>query len=102
MSITGWLNVSGHIIQDEADFFNFAVKESPDQSKFVEIGAFKGRSALAMVDAILTHNKKVHFFSVDHFEGSSEHQAGAANEDDCVVNSTLYQEYCKNIEPYTG
>ena len=48
-----------------------------------------------MVEYLIKYKKKIEFFCVDHFEGSSEHQGDA-----CIINETLYQEYCNNIEPY--
>ena len=96
MSITGWENIDGFIGQTEADFFDFCVKNAEQESKFVEIGAWTGMSTLAMVDCIISNNKKINFFSIDHFEGSSEHQQF----NPLILSGSLYQEYCKNIEPY--
>lgn len=100
MSITGWENIRGWFYDNDANLYDMAVKKFPDGSRFVEVGSWCGRSSLAMVDSILRHDKQIVFYCLDHFEGSSEHQVGGWAEDSSVVNKTLYQEYCKNIEAY--
>jgi hypothetical protein len=100
MSVTGWENIHGWFRLSDSKIHEMAAQRFEDGSIFVEIGCFKGRSCLSMVSSIINSGKKIDFFCVDHFEGSVEHQAGAANEDNSVVNKTLYQEYISNIEPY--
>ena len=100
MSITNWENVYGWFSHGDSGLYEWAAQKFPDGSIFVEVGGFHGRSTLSMVEYLIKYKKKIDFFCVDHFKGSIEHQAGNANEDHCVVNNTLYQEYCKNIEPY--
>ena len=95
MSITNWENVEGWFDENDSKIYELAAQKFPDGSMFVEVGCWKGRSVLSMVDYLIKYKKKIEFFCVDHFEGSAEHQGDA-----CILNSTLYQEYCKNIEPY--
>ena len=50
------------------------VKEFPSRSKFVEVGAWKGKSAAYMTVEIINAEKNIEFYVVDTWEGSSEHK----------------------------
>lgn len=50
------------------------VKEFPSGSKFVEVGAWKGKSAAYMTVEIINAEKDIEFYVVDTWEGSSEHK----------------------------
>ena len=49
------------------------VQKYPDGSTFVEIGAWKGKSAAFMCVELANENKKINFCVVDTWEGSIEH-----------------------------
>ena len=71
------------------------VSKFPSGSTFVEVGVWKGKSAVFMAEAIKSSRKKIDFFAVDLFDGS-----GGGYEDDLsVINGSLYEEYLKYIEP---
>jgi SAM-dependent methyltransferase len=82
------------------DWFSFPnlyknmVAKSNDNSHFVEVGSWKGRSATFMAVEIANSNKTIKFDCVDTWEGSVEHM-----EFDEVVNKKLYDVFLTKIEP---
>lgn len=70
------------------------IVEKFDNAKFVEVGSWKGRSAVFMAVEILNSNKNIEFYCVDTWKGSSEHIGM-----DVLNNDNLYKEFLKNIEP---
>ena len=75
-------------------FYDRAVESAPqDGAHFVEVGAWKGRSASYMAVLIKNSGKNIKFDVVDTWEGSSEHASL-----DSVVNGTLYDEFLANID----
>lgn len=64
--IPGWFNYS--------ETYDIIVDQIPDDGKIVEIGSFLGRSTHYLATALINANKEnVKIYSVDTFEGSSEH-----------------------------
>lgn len=88
-SIQGWFNFDGL-------YYN-AVREFPDNSHFVEVGAWKGKSAAYMAVEILNSGKNIKFDVVDTWAGSKEHAT-----DPSVTNDTLYDEFIANMKPVEG
>jgi cephalosporin hydroxylase len=84
--IHGWFNCK--------DLYERVVKEAKPFSIFVEVGAWKGHSAAFMAVEIVNSGKPISFFVVDTFKGSEEHQ-----QETSIKDGTLYEEFCKNIEP---
>jgi hypothetical protein len=68
------------------------VERFPSQSKFVEVGSWKGRSAACMCVEIANSEKKIDFYCVDTWEGSVEHQGY----DDL---EKLYDIFLRNMKP---
>ena len=95
MSFTGWENIHGWFHDADFRFYDWIASKFETGSSFVEVGAFHGRSALCMVDAIIRHNKKINFFNVDHFKGSTDLESEPS-----VINETMLEEYLKNINPW--
>lgn len=95
MSITGWEDIRGWFGDTDANLYDMSVKKFPDGSRFVEVGCWHGRSSLAMVDCIIRNNKQICFYCVDHFNGSEENK-----QEPSVIANTVFEEYCKNIEPH--
>jgi predicted O-methyltransferase YrrM len=62
-----------------------------DNSHFVEVGAWKGKSTSFLAVEIINSGKKIKLDVVDTWEGSSEHRL--------ENNDELYLEFLKNIEP---
>lgn len=65
-----------------------------DNAKFAEVGCWKGRSAVFMAVEIINSNKHIHFYCVDTWRGSIEHDL-----DQKVSHSIMYEEFSKNIQP---
>ena len=63
-------------------------------AKFVEVGSWKGRSAVYMAVEILNSNYDIDFSCVDTWEGSIEHK-----EMDVIKSNLLYKEFLTNISP---
>ena len=64
-----------------------------DNATFVEIGSWKGKSAIYMAEEIVKHKKNIKFYAVDLFEYSEEYK------DQFIDTPDLYKEYLDNIEP---
>ncbi|MEO5366117.1 MAG: class I SAM-dependent methyltransferase [Magnetococcus sp. WYHC-3] len=77
-----------------APFYKKIVDEALDNSHFVEVGSWKGRSASFMAVEIHNSNKKIKFDCIDTWKGSIEHA-----DDIFVKEDKLYGEFLKNIEP---
>lgn len=88
-NIPGWFSF--------ADVYDDAVRVAPKEGAvFVEVGAWKGRSASYMAVVIANSGKRIDFFVVDHWLGSNEpaHQA-----DHDVRGGTLYDTFMANTAP---
>lgn len=68
------------------------VKEFPSGSKFVEVGAWKGKSAAYMAVEIINSDKNIDFHVVDTWEGSEEHMSNPELKD-------LYEIFISNMKP---
>jgi len=64
--IQGWF--------DYDDIYNLAIDTASDGARFVEIGAWKGRSAAYAGVEILNSGKKIRLDVIDHFLGSEDHR----------------------------
>lgn len=76
------------------NLYSEMVQNAKDGSKFVEVGAWKGRSASFMAVEILNSQKRILFDVVDTWKGSAEHMGQPI-----LQNDGLYFEFLKNIEP---
>jgi predicted O-methyltransferase YrrM len=92
-----------HFFQDIQGWFNFdgvyhqAVQRAESPAHFVEVGAWKGKSAAYLAVEIINSGKQIQLDIVDTWEGSKEHQ-----HDPEVVNQTLYEEFLTNMKPVEG
>jgi hypothetical protein len=84
-SIGGWFNFS--------EVYERMVKQFPDNSHFIEVGAWQGKSTSFMIVEIINSNKKIKFDVVDTWEGSSEHQ-----NDEMVKQGKLYETFLNNLK----
>ena len=76
--IPGWFNYS--------ETYDIIVDQIPDDGKIVEIGSFLGRSTHYLATALINANKEnVKIYSVDTFEGSSEHSGIDLPKDFCHI-----------------
>ena len=70
------------------------VEQAHDGAVFVEVGAWKGKSAAFMAVEIVNSGKKIRFYVVDNFKGSQEHQG-----DEAIKNNTLLAQFVENVAP---
>lgn len=68
------------------------VQKYPGKSIFVEVGAWKGKSAAYMAVEIANSNKQINFYVVDTWEGSIEHKENPEL-------SKLYDIFLDNMKP---
>lgn len=68
------------------------VKEFPSGSKFVEVGAWKGKSAAYMAVEIINSSKKIDFYVIDTWEGSEEHMKNPELKE-------LFEIFTSNMKP---
>lgn len=87
--IDGWFN--------SEPLYREMVAQAQDGARFVEIGAWKGRSAAFMCVEIINSGKDIRFTVIDNFRGSKEHQ-----DHECVRNHTLMREFLDNLLPVSG
>ena len=90
-------SVPGHFNYENVykDMIAFAPQYSAE--KFVEIGAWKGKSICYAGVEIINSGKNIRLDSVDTWEGSPGEPV--LMNDESVINKTLYDEFIKNIEP---
>lgn len=87
-------NIEGWFYPEDVKLYEEMVLLAKDNSIFIEIGCFKGRSTVAMCELIEKYNKQINFFAIDHFKGSYEHQ----NDPDI---KDLFKIFLENICNYT-
>ena len=71
------------------------VQKFPSDSLFVEIGTWKGKSAVYMAEKIKESHKSIRFCTIDSFDGFGD----GYNEDPDFKNHSLFETYSRNIEP---
>jgi predicted O-methyltransferase YrrM len=89
--------VEGYFDDWDFDFYRYAVQQAPNKAHFVEVGSWKGRSTAFMAVEIINSGKDIQFDAVDTFIGSEEQQ-----DDNDVVNKTLFQTFQSNMSPVRG
>ena len=87
-NIKGWFNYES---------FYDAMIERFDNANFVEIGAWKGKSACYMGERLKDTGKNIRYTVVDNFKGSPTEKVHLQDKE--IVNGTLYETFMKNIEP---
>jgi len=90
-------NIEGFF--DFEDVYKTMVDGLPENSHFVEIGAFYGKSTAFMATEIANCNKKIKFDVVDTWRGSPEHQDGAWDHRVDFVNDTAFEKFTSNLKP---
>lgn len=71
------------------------VETFPSGSRFVEVGSWKGKSSAFMCVEIANSGKKMEFYCVDTWLGSSEHRGFEGME-------SLYEQFVDNMRPLEG
>jgi hypothetical protein len=76
------------------NLYSSVVNRFGENSKFIEIGSWRGRSACFLGVEILNSGKKISLDCVDTWLGSEEHVGY-----DILEKDGLYNEFIKNIDP---
>lgn len=76
------------------NLYKSMVQNAKQDSHFVEVGVWKGRSASYMAVEIINSGKKIKFDCVDHWLGSIEHREYGE-----VKEKKLYDVFLQNIDP---
>ena len=84
-NIQGWFRFS--------NLYSYMVQIAEPGSHFVEVGAWRGRSAAFMAVEIANSNKDIIFDVVDTWKGSEEHQS-----DIVILQDILYSEFLTNMK----
>lgn len=71
------------------------IKKDGGKPIFVEIGTWKGKSAVFMAEEIKNQGKEIDFYTIDLFEYSDGYHEFNPNRD----NLSFYDEVLKNIDP---
>lgn len=92
-NIQGWF--------DFEDLYKKIVKYAKNNSIFVEIGCWKGKSSAFMATEIANSNKSIEFYCVDTWEGSEEHldENNQAYEKNINQPNWLYNCFIENMKP---
>lgn len=91
-TIQGWF--------DYEDVIRLAIEKAENGAKFVEIGAWKGKSVAFAGVEIINSGKDITYYAVDHFLGSEEHRNPVSpHYDYASISGDLKAQYLVNIEP---
>jgi cephalosporin hydroxylase len=93
-NIHGWF--------DFQSTYSKVVNVSPDNSHFVEVGAFYGKSAAYMAVEIINSGKNIKFDVVDTWRGGPEHQADGFDPQEAMINDTAFDIFKQNMSPVEG
>lgn len=92
-----------HIYQKESfgenwftypDLYREFVAILPNDSTFIEVGSWKGKSIAFFAVEAMNSGKIIDCFAVDTWRGSPEHST-----DSNIINDTLYDLFLENISP---
>lgn len=89
--------VPGHFNYENIYRHMIAFTPMNSKERFVEIGAWKGKSVCYAGVEIINSGKNIKLDSIDTWEGSPGEPA--LMNDESIINNTLYFDYLKNIEP---
>lgn len=92
-----WLAIEGPQWFSGGGIFAEQVRSAVGGAVFVELGAWKGRSASFMGVEIANSGKPIAFFSVDHWGGTPGESAHDTDAD--VQGGTLYEAFMRNTDP---
>jgi hypothetical protein len=85
---------------DYGDLYSSIVLKYPNGSHFVEVGSWKGRSAVYMGVEIYNSQKNIKFDCVDTWKGSPEVESHM--NDPAVKEDKLYEVFLENIKPLSS
>jgi len=88
--------IQGWGITKYGKLYSHMVSRAKNNSHFVEIGAWKGKSTAYMAVEIANSGKTIKFDTVDTWLGSEE---STHHKDPAVISGTLYELFLENIRP---
>jgi predicted O-methyltransferase YrrM/glycosyltransferase involved in cell wall biosynthesis len=91
-----WTDVPGFFDSDLV--YKMAVKSATENSVFVEIGTWKGKSTSCMGQLIKSSGKNIKFYAIDTFDGSDENFHQEWIQYFKNNNTSLFDEYEKNLK----
>ena len=91
-----WHTLPGPVWFSATAIYRLQVDRAEPGAAFVEVGAWKGRSAAFMAVEIINSGKDIEFYVVDHWLGSNE---PAHQRDSDAASGRLYEVFLRNIEP---
>lgn len=86
---------------DYQEVYDIAIGTASDGARFVEVGAWKGRSAAYAGVEIINSGKKITLHVIDHFLGSEDHRDSSSKhfEPLTCVEDGLYKLCKENLKP---
>lgn len=91
-----WKDVEGYF--SYTNLYDLALKYSPQDSVFVEVGSWMGRSTCYMGEKIKNSSKNIKFYAVDTWDGSEEPQHKKTIEELKNNNITLLDVFNHNLK----
>jgi predicted O-methyltransferase YrrM len=91
------LKISGWMSETELAFLHTIARSITSGGKVVEIGSWKGRSTVAICEA-LKQKAEINFYAVDTFEGDPEIWKDGHKEE--IKDNAVYQEFQENTADY--
>ena len=90
-----WKDVEGYF--SYTNLYDIALKHCPDNSTFVEVGSWMGKSTCYMGEKIKNSPKNIKFYAVDTWVGSEEPQHKETIEKLQNENITLFDIFKFNL-----
>lgn len=88
-----WENIEGMFTFQL--LYSNMIQRFPNNSVFVEIGTWKGKSSIFMAEKIKESGKNITFYTIDLFNGFG----GGYDEDEDAKEGKLFEKFMKNSEP---
>lgn len=80
-----WKKIQGYVTEGQAEIFDRLIEDLPIGATIVEVGSWKGRSAVLFGELVQKHGKRAHIYCVDHFLGRDRNAVG------------IYKEFQRNV-----
>ena len=94
-----YTNIEGFFNTEQKICYKGQVKTSKNNSHFVEVGAWKGKSTSYLAVEILNSGKKIKYDVIDTWMGTPSKGDNEYQNDKFVKTNTLYEHFLENIEP---
>ena len=91
-------NISGMFLPEQKLCYKNQIRQAKENSHFVELGIWKGRSASFMAVEIINSGKKIKYDVVDTWLGTPSLGTKEYSRSPLVKNGTLYEHFLDNIK----